>query len=32
MEIEGSLLLVGLCSVPAITKDPNETPLPFWKG
>ena len=32
MEIEGILLVVGLCPVSAITQEPNETPLSFWKG
>ena len=27
MEIEGSLLLVGLCPVSAITQEPNENPI-----
>ena len=29
MEIEGSLLLVGLCPVTAITQEPNENPTYF---
>ena len=29
MEIEGSLLAVGLCSVSAITQEPNENPMAF---
>ena len=29
MEIEGSLLLVGLCPVSAITQKPNENPTAF---
>ena len=29
MEIEGSLLLVGLCPVSAITQEPNENPIAF---
>ena len=29
MEIEGSLLLVGLCIVSAITQEPNENPIAF---
>ena len=29
MEIEGSLLLVGLCPVSAITQEPNENPITF---
>ena len=29
MEIEGSLLLVGLCPVSAITQDPNKNPIAF---
>ena len=29
MEIEGSLLLMGLCLVSAITQEPNENPIPF---
>ena len=29
MEIEGSLLLVGLCPVPAITQELNENPTAF---
>ena len=29
MEIEGSLLTVGLCSVSAITQEPNENPAVF---
>ena len=29
MEIEGSLLLVGLCLVSAITQKPNENPIAF---
>ena len=29
MEIEGSLLLVGLCPVSAITQKPNENPIAF---
>ena len=29
MEIEGSLLLVGLCPVSAITREPNENPIAF---
>ena len=27
MEIEGSLLVVGLCPVSAITQEPNENPI-----
>ena len=29
MEIEGSLLAVGLCSVSAITQEPSENPIAF---
>ena len=29
MEIEGNLLLVGLCPVLAITQEPNENPIAF---
>ena len=29
MEVEGSLLLVGLCPVSAITQEPNENPITF---
>ena len=29
MEIEGSLLLVGLCPVSAITQEPNKNPIAF---
>ena len=29
MEIEGSLLLVGLCPVSAITQESNENPIDF---
>ena len=29
MEIEGSLLLVGLCLVSAITQEPNQNPIAF---
>ena len=29
MEIKGSLLLVGLCPVSAITREPNENPIAF---
>ena len=29
MEIEGSLLLVELCPVSAITQEPNENPIAF---
>ena len=29
MEIEGSLLLVGLCPVSAITHNPNKNPIAF---
>ena len=29
MEIEGSLLVVGLCPVSAITQEPNENPIAF---
>ena len=29
MEIEGSHLLVGLCPVSAITREPNENPIAF---
>ena len=29
METEGSLLLVGLCPVSAITQKPNENPIAF---
>ena len=29
MEIEGSLLVVGLCLVSAITQEPNENPIAF---
>ena len=29
MVIEGSLLLVGLCPVSAITQEPNENPIAF---
>ena len=29
MEIEGSLLLVGLYSVSAITQEPNKNPIAF---
>ena len=29
MEIEGSLLLVGLCPISAITQEPNEKPMAF---
>ena len=31
MEIEGSLLLVRLCPVSAITKEPNENPTAFME-
>ena len=31
MEIEGSLLLVGLCPVSAITQEPNENPIAFME-
>ena len=29
METEGSLLLVGLCPVSAITREPNKNPIAF---
>ena len=29
MEIEGSILLVGLCPISAITQKPNENPIAF---
>ena len=29
MEIEGSLLAVGLCPVSAITQEPNKNPIAF---
>ena len=29
MEIVGSLLLLGLCSVSAVTQEPNENPIAF---
>ena len=29
MEVEGSLLLMGLCPVSAITQEPNENPITF---
>ena len=29
MEIEGSLLLMGLCLVSAITQEPTENPIAF---
>ena len=29
METEGSLLLVGLCPLSAITQEPNENPIAF---
>ena len=29
IEIEGSLLVVGLCPVSAITQEPNENPIAF---
>ena len=29
MEIEGSLLVVGLCPVSAVTQDPNKNPIAF---
>ena len=29
METEGSLLLVGLCPVSAITQEPNKNPIAF---
>ena len=29
MEIEGSLLIVGLCPVSAVTQEPNENPIAF---
>ena len=29
MEMEGSLVLVGLCPVSAITQEPNENPIAF---
>ena len=29
MVIEGSLLLVGLCPVSAVTQEPNENPIAF---
>ena len=29
MEIEGSLLLVGLCPFSAVTQEPNENPIAF---
>ena len=31
MEIEGSLLVLGLCPVSAITQEPNENPIAFLK-
>ena len=31
METEGSLLVVGLCPVSAITQESTENPLPIWK-
>ena len=32
MEIEGSLLLVGLYSVSAITQEPNKNPIAFLES
>ena len=32
MEIEGSLLLVGLCPISAITEEPNENPIAFLES
>ena len=32
MEIEGSLLVVGLCPVSAITQEPNENPIAFLES
>ena len=32
MEIEGSLLLVGLCPVSAITQEPNENTIAFLES
>ena len=29
MEIEGNLLVLGLCPVSAITQEPNENPIAF---
>ena len=29
MEIEGSLLIVGLCPVSVVTQEPNENPIAF---
>ena len=31
MEIEGSLLFLGLCLVSAVTQEPNENPIAFLK-
>ena len=32
MEIEGSLLLVGICPVSAITQEPNENSIAFLES
>ena len=32
MEIAGHILVVGLCPVSAITQEPNENPIAYWKG
>ena len=32
MEIEGSLLAVGLCPVSAITQEPNKNPIAFLES
>ena len=32
MEIEGGLLVVGLCPVSAVTQDPNENSIAFLEG
>ena len=31
MEVEGSLLVVGLCPVSTVTQEPNENPIAFLK-
>ena len=32
MDIEGSLIVVGLCPVSAITKESNKTPIAFLES
>ena len=32
MEIEGRLLLVGLCPVSAVTQEPSENPISFLES